>query len=69
MTTEQKLQAIKAINEEMEKVESILSKFSTGPHGLDSYQIEITPGLVEGVVRACEHRKSALMEAAQKLMR
>ena len=66
MNTEEKLKAIKAINEEMDTIEAILSKFSTGPHGLENYQVELSPGLVEGVVRACEDRKVTLMESWHK---
>lgn len=65
MTTEEKLQLMKAINSEVEKVETIISKLSSGP---GTYHIEITPGLVEGVLAACILRKKQMIKEAESLM-
>lgn len=66
MTTEEKLQAMKDINSEIEKVEEIITKLSSGP---GNYHIEITPGMVNGVMMVCNSRKEEMISEAKTLMK
>ncbi|MBZ0246329.1 MAG: hypothetical protein K8H85_10305 [Cyclobacteriaceae bacterium] len=66
MTTEDKLKAMKAINSEIEKLENISSKLAAGP---GSYHIEITAGMVDGVLAVCKARKDEMIKEAQILMK